>query len=63
LEETPDSLVRLHELAQVLNQRARCDSGSRGDLEGLISQARIAGIDISAITQTVWGNQTERSPS
>lgn len=63
VEETPDSLIRLHELAQVFNQRARCDSGFRGDLEALISQARIGGIDISSITQTVWGNQPDQAPS
>lgn len=62
VEEAPDSHVRLHELAEVLNRRATDDASFRSDLEALINQARTQGIDISSITQLAWGKATVRPP-
>ena len=61
LEETPQSHQRLHELAQVLNQRATSDEGFRADLEALIEQAHGHRLDISSITELAWGS-TGRPP-
>ncbi len=63
VEEAPDSHVRLHELAEVLNRRATADDGFRSDLAALINQARAEGIDISSITQLTWGKTTVRPPT
>ena len=56
VEEAPESHVRLHELAQVLNLRATADAGFRSDLEALINQAESEGLDINWITQLARGN-------
>lgn len=63
VEEAPDSHVRLHELAEVLNRRATADAGFRSDLEALINQARVEGVDISSITQLAWGKTAVRPPT
>lgn len=63
VEEAPECHERLHDLAHVLDRRAIADSGFRSDLEALVNKASADGVDVSSITQTVWGNQPGQTPN
>lgn len=57
LEDAPDSPTRMRELARIVDQYAAADPGLRAELEGLVKEARVAGVNVGSITQSVWGNQ------
>jgi hypothetical protein len=57
VEDAPDSPSRALELATVLDQHAARDSAFEAELQSLVREAQSAGVDIEAVTQTVWGNQ------
>ena len=56
VEEVPDSPSRVGVLAEAVDRLA-ADPGFRAELEALVSDARDAGVDVGAITQTAWGDR------
>ncbi len=56
VEDAPDSPSRVRELAAQLDRWAD-DPGFRAELQGLVDKAQAAGVDVSSIAQSAWGNQ------
>jgi hypothetical protein len=57
LTDAPDSPERMRRLAELLNQRAAQSPELRGELAGLIDEAKRAGMDFGSITQEAAGEQ------
>jgi len=57
VEDAPDSPSRQRDLTEVIDVRARDDSGLRAELEGLVAQARDVGVDVGSISQSARGSQ------
>ena len=57
VQEVPDSPSRVATLAAVIDERAQRDAQLRSELEALVAQARGSGVDVGAISQTVFGDQ------
>jgi len=57
VEDAPDSPTSVRDLAMLLDDRAAGDAAFRGELEGLVEQARAAGVDVDSISQVAVGDQ------
>lgn len=54
-EDAPDSPSRLQILAEVIDQRAAADSTFRIELEEMLAQAQMSGVDMKAVSQVAEG--------
>jgi uncharacterized protein (UPF0335 family) len=55
--ETPQSPDLRRALAAAVDRYATADSTFRQEVEHLVDEARSAGVDVQAVSQSVWGNQ------
>lgn len=55
--DAPDSPTRAGELAKLLDERTEGDPVFRDELQGLVEQARAAGVNVGSISQVAWGDQ------
>jgi hypothetical protein len=57
LEDAPDSPNRARDLGVLFDEAIANDPEFRAELEGLLDEARRAGVDVGSITQTATGDQ------
>jgi hypothetical protein len=55
--DAPDSERRVRLLAELLDARTTEDLAFRNELEGLVEQARSAGVDVGSVSQVAIGRQ------
>lgn len=54
LQAAPDSAKRLAALASAIDRHT--DTTWRAELESLVKEAKSAGVDVTSLTQSAWGN-------
>ncbi len=57
VEAAPDSPSRVQALAQALDRFGQQESAFAGELREQVEQARRAGVEVTSIAQSVWGDQ------
>jgi len=57
VEDAPDNLSQVQELAAAIDRVAELDPAFRSALEGLIAEGRRSGVDVGTIVQTAKGHQ------
>jgi hypothetical protein len=56
VEDTPDSPRRLQTLASAIDRHAGGDQAWRDEVQTLVEEAKLGGVDVGSLTQSAWGD-------